>query len=124
MARHNKIGSVGEDIAVKHLVKQGYKILDKNYRKKWGEIDIVAEKKKILHFVEVKTVSCVTKFDEYYPEENVHYFKKQRLARAINTYLAEKRVSYETEFVVDVVAVFYNPDTGDNKIRITGNIIL
>lgn len=124
MARHNKIGEDGEKIAVKHLMKQGYKILERNYRKKWGEIDIVATKNKILHFIEVKTVSCVTKFDDYFPEENVHYFKKQRLARAINTYMAEKRVSYETEFEVDVVAVFYDPETGESKIRMTENIIL
>lgn len=124
MARHNEVGSVGEDIAVKHLVKQGYKILEKNYRKKWGEIDIVATKNKVLHFVEVKTVSCVTKFNEYLPEENIHYFKKQRLARAINTYLAERKVSHETEFEVDVVAVFCNPDTGESEIRMTENVVL
>lgn len=123
-AKHLKIGEIGEDVAVKHLMKQGYKILERNYRKKWGEIDIITRKKKILHFIEVKTVSCVTKFNEYFPEENVHHYKKRRLARAINTYLAERKVTHETEFVVDVMAVFYDPRTGESKIRITENILL
>lgn len=124
MARHNKIGSAGEDIAVKHLMKQRYKILKRNYRKKWGEIDIIARKKDILHFVEVKTVSCVTRFDDYIPEENLHHFKRRRLERAIKTYLAEKRVSYETEFQVDVMAVFYDPQTEESKVRMTEGVIL
>lgn len=124
MARHNKIGSAGEEIAVKHLMKQRYKILKRNYRKKWGEIDIIARKKDILHFVEVKTVSCVTRFDDYIPEENLHHFKRRRLERAIKTYLAEKRVSYETEFQVDVMAVFYDPQTEESKVRMTEGVIL
>lgn len=124
MARHNIVGEIGEDIAVKHLMKQGHKILDRNYRKKWGEIDIIAKKKKILHFIEVKTVSCVTKFNDNWPEENIHYRKRKRLARAIKTYLAEKKVSYETEFEIDIIAVFYNPQTGESKIRVTDNVIL
>ena len=45
-----KIGELGENIAVKFLVKQGFFILDRNYTKKWGEIDIVAEKNNKLIF--------------------------------------------------------------------------
>ena len=50
-----KIGDLGENLCVKHLVKHGFKILDRNYQKKWGEIDIVAKKSGIIHFIEVKT---------------------------------------------------------------------
>ncbi|MBU1091869.1 YraN family protein [Patescibacteria group bacterium] len=124
MARHNEVGKIGEDIAVKHLVKQGFKILERNYRKKWGEIDIIAIKKGLLHFVEVKTVSYETDFDNYIPEENVNFSKRKKLTRAINTYLAEKRVSYETEFVVDVVAVYFDFFTKNSKIRVLENVIL
>jgi len=129
-ARHLEVGKFGEEIAVKHFVKQGFKILERNYRKKWGEIDIIAEKNKVLHFIEVKSVSYETDFDNFLPEENVHYFKKNRLKRAINTYLAEKKftpsggVSGETEFQIDLVAIFLNLATGENKIRITEDIIL
>ncbi len=51
------VGKIGEDCACKYLQKLGYKIVDRNYLKKWGEIDIVAQKDKKLHFVEVKSVS-------------------------------------------------------------------
>ena len=105
---------------MKHFVKHSFKVLDRNYRKKWGEIDIVAEKDNILHFIEVKAVSCETA----YPEENVHFWKRQRLSRTIQTYLAEKDVSYETEWQIDVAAVFINSETKTAKIRIMENVLL
>ncbi|MFC1757021.1 YraN family protein [Patescibacteria group bacterium] len=122
--RHIKVGKAGERLAVKHFVKHKFKILEQNYWKKFGEIDIIAEKDKILHFIEVKTVSYETDFDNYLPEENVHKFKRKRFARTINTYLAEKKVSYETEFQVDVVAVFFDPNTKRCRIRILEDVIL
>ncbi len=122
MARHNEIGKIGEDIAVKHLVKQKFRILEKNYREKWGEIDIIAEKDGILHFVEVKSVSYETHFDDYLPEENVTFSKRKKLARIIETYL----VSYETvpDFQVDVIAVFFDPFTKKSKMRVLEDVIL
>ncbi len=80
----NKVGSYGEDITAKYLKGLGFVILDRNYLKKWGEIDIVSretiQNKQIIHFVEVKTVSYETKEDlkkavsygTWRPEENVH----------------------------------------------------
>jgi putative endonuclease len=114
-----KIGRLGEEIAVKHLVKHFFEILDRNYRKKWGEIDIVAKKDGILHFIEVKTVSYETK-----PEENVHFWKRKRLSRVIQTYLADKNVSCETDWQVDSIAVFLNFKTRQAKVRFIENIIL
>ena len=61
-----KIGVLGENMACRFLVKQGFKILDRNYSKKWGEIDIVAKKNKIFRFIEVKTVvSSSSSADKY-----------------------------------------------------------
>ena len=62
-----KTGEMGENIAVRFLMKQGYSILGRNYTKKWGEIDIIAEKERKLHFVEVKSVSRET-LDQVSPE--------------------------------------------------------
>ena len=85
-----KIGDYGEGLACKFLRKKGLKIKNRNYLKKWGEIDIVAIKKKRflsrqiekLHFVEVKTVSCETKkgtkeeiIKNYLVSDNVHNWK-------------------------------------------------
>jgi Holliday junction resolvase-like predicted endonuclease len=55
---HLDVGKIGEDTAARFLVKQGFMIVERNYWKKYGEIDIVAKKKGVIHFVEVKTVSC------------------------------------------------------------------
>ena len=57
MTRQSKVGQLGEDIAERYLKKKHYKIVERNYREKWGEIDIIAISKKVLVFVEVKTVS-------------------------------------------------------------------
>jgi len=120
------IGETGEDIAVKHLVKHSFGILERNYRKKWGEIDIIAKKDDILHFIEVKTVnvSRETQKQGYQPEENVHVWKRQRLARAIKTYLLENKVPDEIEWQVDVMAIFLDFKTRRARIRLTENIIL
>ena len=128
-----KFGEIGENIAVKHLVKHKYKILDRNYRKKWGEIDIIARKNKVLHFIEVKSVSCETFWfnkidvshetsDYWRPEENVHPWKLKRLRRAIQSYLIEKSVSCETEWQMDIMAVFIDLTKKRAKIRITEDI--
>ncbi len=116
-----KIGEIGENVACMFLVKHNHKILDRNYRKKWGEIDIVCEKKNKLHFIEVKTVSRAT---EHLPEENVHYQKLKRLGRAIRTYLLEKEIEDEKEWQFDVMAVFLDFKTKKAKIRITEDVIL
>ncbi len=121
-----EIGKLGEDVSVKHLVKHSYDVLTRNYRKKWGEIDIIAKKEGIIHFIEVKTinVSHETNNDNHQPEENVHYQKRQRLARAIKTYFLENKVSDETNWQVDVLAVFLDFNTRQAKIRITENVLL
>lgn len=135
LTHNQKIGQIGENVSVKHFVKLGFKILDRNYCKKWGEIDIIAKKDNILHFIEVKSVSCETfssvksgssdvSYETLHPEENIHYWKRKRLARVIQTYLMEKNVSCETEWQVDMIAVFLNMKTKKAKIRFTENIIL
>ncbi len=121
-----KLGNIGEDFCVKHLVKHGYSILDRNYLKKWGEIDVVAKKNGIIHFVEVKTKELQSfmwnNFDNYDPEENVHPWKLKRLSRAIQTYLMEKNVDDDTEWQVDVAAVFLDLDAEKASIRIVEDV--
>lgn len=57
MGTAQRIGKLGEELTAKFLMKRGYKILARNYRRPWGELDIVAEIKGKIHFVEVKSVS-------------------------------------------------------------------
>lgn len=121
-----KTGELGEDIACKFLVKHGYKIIDRNYNRKWGEIDIIATKNNKLYFVEVKTVSHET--SGYNPEDNVHPWKIKRLYRTIETYLLDNssanKAGEEIEWQLDILAVFLNIKTRKAKIRVTENIIL
>ena len=125
-----KIGEIGENTACRFLEKHGFKIMGRNYRKKWGELDIIAEKANILHFVEVKTVSrenlndVLRETSEYRPEENVHPWKLKRLSRAIQTYLLEKNIDEEREWQFDVIAVFLNVDKRQARCRLTENIVL
>src|SRR3990167_6199241 len=92
-----KIGDIGEGVTSKYLISKGYVILERNYWKPWGEIDIIVEKDRILIFVEVKSVSRKTPSlskgeSEYRPEENFHPTKLKRLHRAIQTYLMDHKI--------------------------------
>ena len=109
--KRNHIGAIGEQIATNYLVKLNYTILDRNYLKKWGEIDIVARGMEIIKFIEVKTVSYETKQDlelavshgAWRPEENVHRTKVHRLQRAIESWVVEHK--YKGDWEIDVIAV-------------------
>ncbi|MEN8187811.1 MAG: YraN family protein, partial [Bacteroidota bacterium] len=57
MAQHNELGKKGEDLAVEFLIKNGFEILDRNWRFKKAEIDIIAQKDDLLVMAEVKTRS-------------------------------------------------------------------
>ncbi|MSU55709.1 MAG: hypothetical protein EXS51_00145 [Candidatus Taylorbacteria bacterium] len=57
MGKTQKVGSLGEELVVRFLMKRGYSIRDRNYRRPWGELDVVAVKKNKIHFVEVKALS-------------------------------------------------------------------
>src|SRR3989338_7280484 len=123
-----KTGEIGENIAVKFLVKHGFSILGRNYTKKWGEIDIIAEKASRLYFIEVKSVSRETlntfipksfnSSDERYqyrPEDNMHPWKLKRMSRTIQTYLLSEKIPLghsptgeadEKEWQVDLLVVY------------------
>lgn len=123
-----KLGNIGEDFCVKHLVKHGFSILDRNYLKKWGEIDVVAKRNGTVHFIEVKSKELKSfmwnSADSYDPEENVHPWKLKRLSRAIQTYLMEKDIDDDAEWQVDVAAVFLDFEGKRASIKITEDIDL
>src|SRR3989344_5035640 len=125
-----KTGETGENIAVKFLMKHGFRILDRNYTKKWGEIDVVAEKDSKLYFIEVKSVSCETlnnvnheTLDQYHPEDNMHPWKLKRLSRTIQTYLLSKNLD-DIEWQVDLLVVFLDLKGKKARIKVVSDIIL
>jgi|SRR3989338_2051219 len=119
-----KIGDIGEELTARFLEKKGYKIIEQNYLKKWGEIDIVAKNKDMLHFIEVKSLTLRERQFEYMPEANMRLWKKQRMTRAIKTYLLDRKISDETDFQIDIAAVFLDFEHKKARIRLLENIIL
>ncbi len=124
-----KIGKIGEDISETFLVKHGFSIVLRNFRKKFGEIDIICQKENRLHFVEVKTVSRGTlknvsreTNDQYRPEDNIHEFKLKRIGRAIQAYLIEFNYDFEWQF--DAITVELDEKSKVAKVRYIENLIL
>ena len=127
------IGNLGEDIACRFLVERGFIIKDRNYLKKYGEIDIVAEKDKQLRFIEVKSVSRRKKNIQseqsgYSPEENLHSWKLKRLARTIESYLLDREKNIKgglnSDWQFDVVVVFLYADEKTAEVKFLQNIML
>lgn len=126
MAYNRLIGNVGEDIACIWLKKHDFLVVERNYSRKWGEIDIIAAKDKILQFIEMKsvTVKGVQDVEGHRPEENVHEAKVRRLKRAIQTYLLERKYVLDAEFKFHVLTVHMNQSTRRAKVVLMENIIL
>lgn len=128
-----KLGDIGENIACDFLKKRGFEIIEKNYLRKWGEIDIVAKNKDMYHFVEVKSVSGnVTQEtsklgkgrvgDTYRPEDNMHPWKLKRLSRAIQTYLLDKNL--DNDWQLDLITVKMDMRTRRAHVELVDNIII
>ncbi len=83
MARHQLLGKQGEILAVQWLKEKGYTILHQNWRYSYYEIDIIASKASVLHFIEVKTRSNKT-FGE--PEESVSEKKMLNMMNAADEF--------------------------------------
>lgn len=124
-----KVGDLGEGEACLFLMKRGFEIVERNYLRKWGEIDIIARKGQKLHFVEVKTVSHLPYVtyetrngDNYRPEDNIHPWKLKRLSRVIQTYLLN--VSYVTDWQFDVITVYLDSSAGKTEVNYLDDVIL
>jgi putative endonuclease len=94
------LGRRGEDLAVEHLRKAGYRIVERNVRTRFGEIDIVAEDQGCLVFVEVRTMAS----DLMVPEESVTWRKQHRMASLGMRYVQEHN-RIDAEWRADVVAI-------------------
>jgi len=125
--RRKEVGRIGESVAAQFLERKGFKILDRNYRKPWGEIDLIAEKGNIVRFVEVKTLSrenipeVTREISDYRPEEQVHPAKLRKIARTAEMYMNGKRD--EREYQIDVVGVFLNIKTRQARCRLFEQVL-
>ena len=122
-----KTGEIGENVAVKFLMKHGFSILERNYTKKWGEIDIIAEKDQKLYFIEVKAVSrlnLAVKDNDYRAEDNMHPWKLKRLSRTIQTYLISHKVHEDKEWQFDLVIVYLDMKNKKARVKVENDIVL
>src|SRR3989344_202077 len=118
MTTTKNIGDYGETLAVEFLKKKKYKILGRNIRTKFGEVDILAEHDKKIIVCEVKARSGSGQFGR--PEEAVDYFKQQKLIKMAK-WLSMDRQYANRVFQIDIVAIaFGNPP----KIEHLENVIL
>jgi putative endonuclease len=100
------VGSQGEELAVTFLEKQGYALLERNYRCKGGEVDIIARDAKTVVFVEVKT----RRTSSYgVPQLAVTPFKQRQIMKAALTWLASHR-KLEAPARFDVIAITIQGD--------------
>ncbi len=116
-----EVGRLGEQIASEFLERKGFKMIERNYRKPWGEIDIIAEKGETVRFVEVKAVSRerlpdISREMDYRPEELVDSRKLRKLARTAALYMEVKKD--KREYQLDVVGVIVDMRTRRARCRL------
>ena len=105
MAHHNITGSFGEELAANYLTKQGYIILHRNWRYSYYEIDIIATKNNIIHFVEVKT----RRSDTFgHPEDDVSKKKIKFLMSSAEEFLYHNPHWKRIQF--DILSLTLNED--------------
>ena len=105
-----EIGAIGENEAVRILKKHGYKILERNFRTRFGEIDVIAKKDGYTCFVEVrlrKNNLCGS------PSETVDIFKQRKLICAAKIYAVKNKI-YDTPMRFDFVGI--NADSIDGQL--------
>lgn len=113
----SNLGPRGEDIAVKFLKKNGYKILQRNYDTKFGEIDVIAYDHGAISFVEVKT-----RLSEDFgpPELAVTQTKKNHTIKTAQKYIAENKLE-DVLCRFDVVTIQLSDDGGTKELRLLKN---
>lgn len=111
-------GNYGEELACEYLKKQGYRILERNYLIRGGEVDIVAKDKDTLVFVEVKT-----RYSHEYgdPLEAITYFKLKALIKTAQFYILKQHLG-DIPYRIDAVAVDFADNKDNPRIELIKNI--
>jgi len=119
-------GSQGEQIAADFLKKNGYAIMEMNYKnsagRRLGEIDIIAQKDSEYVFVEVKTRNY-EKYKDTLPEENITYNKLRKLEKIANAYLLKQHWR-DKPFRFDAISIWLDLASRKAKIKHLPNIYL
>ena len=136
-----KIGEIGEEIACKYLINKGFTVIERNFTRKAGEIDIVARKGNEIQFFEVKSASLdesrrvsretsnnpvssdfakatldVSR-ETFRPEENMTFAKMKKLSRVTQIFFTEHRQFRDIDFFWNIILVEMNQITRIAKVR-------
>jgi len=107
--RRRQLGAAGEQLAADHLTRRGYQILDRNYRTRWGELDIVASDESAIVFCEVKCRIANRAGRD--PLESVHPSKRAQVRRLARAWLAEHQARPRlSDLRFDAIGVTLAPD--------------
>ncbi len=109
-----QLGNKGEDLASEYLQNLGYKILDRNYKTLFGEIDIIAKKGKTIAIVEVKTRISSNKEQNFFPEDNITIEKQKKLLKLGSFFISQSKEYSDYAWEIDVVAVEINQENQAN----------
>jgi len=121
-----QVGNFGENIACEYLKQKGYKILDRNYVPKWlrgvnkKEIDIIAKKKDVIRFIEVKSLAGHSGI--FNPEDKVNYQKKKKIIIVGQNWLMDHHCSPNTKWQVDIISLRIDLENKKAKIKHFENI--
>ena len=124
-SRTQRIGAKGEYICANWLINNNYIIIERNFSTKNGEIDIIATKNKVLHFIEVKSVSYETQGifsceTIYNPLQNINSNKLKKLQKTMIAYISRYNVSCETQ--IDAFGIYIDAKNINHKIERLENI--
>jgi putative endonuclease len=119
-----QVGELGERLVEGYIRKRGYEVLAKNFRKPWGELDIVCSNKGIIHVIEVKTAVNPR---QYRLEEQVHPAKMKRIFRTTMSFLLENDIDEMVPWQLDAFFVSLKTDKegrlSGGSIRALANVI-
>lgn len=105
----NPIGILGEQEAAKMLEKKGFRVVEKNWRMGHLEVDLIAENKKEIVFIEVKTRTST--FGNKMPEEYVDLLKRKRIIAAANAYIKYRQIEKNPRF--DIIGILVDAQTNN-----------
>ena len=117
--KRSELGKIGEATAANYLKHHKFRIRETNFRCHFGEIDIIAEHKKCLIFVEVRT-RCDISFGT--PEESITGTKKRNLIRSAQYYI-QTHPKLPPQWRIDVIAIEMLPDTTVSRIELIENAV-
>lgn len=119
MTHNQELGAKGEGAAAEYLKQNSYEILARNWRTKWGEIDIVAKQGEIMVFCEVKSI---IKYGDFLAEDKITNKKLSQLRKLAQIYLSQKKI-IDGPWRIDILAIEYNDICEKPSIRHLDNVV-